>query len=436
MRLNQHFSKFDRSSSLRVRNEQLRLYKNKDGYKNYVDHFKTENNEYVELTPNGFNWKERIDEALATYKDIVGKKPRANFITTVSVVESVPESWSDDVAKEYFNAKCEWFENYMYEHGLKEESFLSMSIHLDETTPHATMVFLPIDKDGKLNCKNIVNKNFLFAYQRDGQEWSFNYIDNYNREHPERQIEKLEPILSEKRKHLNEQEYKEMKIEEHVKELESKHEELTDKIEKANVELKSKKEEAKTLLENERQDLIAAKDNLIDVKKDYETKVETLGELLENPQQVKRVVELAEENKSLKEELTLKDKIIQGLKEETQKLTNTINDFKSKLSRLGEKLMKSIGFEPQEEVNKFPDKEVSKVISELQEQSKQYNPKDMRVIQNEDESFKVVVKEGNDYKTLEDNFKTRQEAEDYRRGFDQTRRELVNKNIDDSIKLK
>lgn len=294
---------------------------------------------------------------------------------------------------------------------------------------HELVLLSSKDKNGvaTMQAKNELNLKF------------FNYINsNYPAQMRQRGYE-IDDIKTYDRLSDEEKEERRLRPKEHGVDAytykQKKQEEMNQQLKETQEKLETTKQEIGNL-HKEKEDLIDAKNNLNEIKEIYKARVETLGQLIDNPEQAKQVVELAEENKSLKEELSFKDKVIQGLKEETEKLTNTINDFKSKLSRLGEKLMRSIGFEPFEKTSQFPNKEVSKAIASLQDQTKQYNPKDMRVIEDEN-GFKVVVKDGSGYKTLEDGFNDRQQADEYRRGYDQTRKELVpNKEQDESLKLK
>lgn len=414
MQYNIHNEKYQTKDVIGIRKEQFREYEDKSNYKNYVDEERTKDNVYKAMSEDGDNWYKRIREAKESTEQMTGKVTRKDAVVLCSTVESVPSSWSTEVCKNYFNDKAEWFKNYLEVKGVDKDSVLSVCVHLDETTPHATYAWLPM-KDERLQAKNILDKQFLRDLQKESQDFTFSWIGRYNLEHPDNRIELLDPYqIDSGRKHLKESEYKEMKIAENVQQMESKLEETRQQIgdlEKRDEELTVKTKEA------------------VEVKQIYEDK---LIEITKAPD-IESYDSIVKENVNLKEELSLKDRIIEGLenqierfKESIDELKTSAQEWKEKFSdmahKAGSRLMEYFGYDVKDDasIRQFPSKEVSAGINELSEKSQKLDPKSLRVIPDlENEGmFRVASRQSDGtYQTIQGGFESRDLAQDWQRNY-------------------
>ena len=414
MQYNIHNEKYQTKDVIGIRKEQFREYEDKSNYKNYVDEERTKDNVYKAMSEDGDNWYKRIREAKESTEQMTGKVTRKDAVVLCSTVESVPSSWSTEVCKNYFNDKAEWFKNYLEVKGVDKDSVLSVCVHLDETTPHATYAWLPM-KDERLQAKNILDKQFLRDLQKESQDFTFSWIGRYNLEHPDNRIELLDPYqIDSGRKHLKESEYKEMKIAENVQQMESKLEETRQQIgdlEKRDEELTVKTKEA------------------VEVKQIYEDK---LIEITKAPD-IESYDSIVKENVNLKEELSLKDRIIEGLenqierfKESIDELKTSAQEWKEKFSdmahKAGSRLMEYFGYDVKDDasIRQFPSKEVSAGINELSEKSQKLDPKSLRVIPDlENEGmFRVASRQSDGtYQTIQGGFESRDLAQDWQRHY-------------------
>lgn len=148
------------------------------------------------------------------------------------------------------------------------------------------------------------------------------------------------------------------------------------------------------------------------------------------------------ENKELKEKLSLKDRIIESSEAEITKLQNTLNEWKDRFSemsqRLGSKIMSLFGFEYENEnIKQFPDKEIAKEFESLKEETRHYNSDNLRIVpdvQNEGLYRIVERQEDGSYITLKSGFIDRIEAQRYERnlisGFEAMNMEIVDRSIE------
>lgn len=414
MQYNIHNEKYQTKDVFGIRKEQFREYEDKSKYKNYVDETRTKDNVYKAMSDDGDNWYKRIREAKETTEEMTGKVTRKDAVVLCSTVESVPSSWSTEVCQSYFEDKAEWFKEYLERKGVDQDSMLSVCVHLDETTPHATYAWLPM-KDERLQAKNILDKQFLRDLQKESQEFTFDWIDRYNEQHPDHQIEKMDPYqIDSGRKHLKESEYKEMKIAENVQQMESKLEETKLQIgdlEKRDEELTVKTQEA------------------VKAKQIYEDKFIEIT----NAPDIESYDSVVKENVDLKQELSLKDRIIEGLenqiarfKESIDELKTSAQEWKEKFSdmahKAGSRLMEYFGYDVKDDasIRQFPSKEVSAGINELSEKSQELDPKSLRVIPDlENEGmFRVASRQSDGtYQTIQGGFESRDLAQDWQRNY-------------------
>ena len=131
-------------------NEQERkgLIRNKD-----IDLSKTHLN--YDLVESNFNLYQRIKKRVEEVRE--NSRIQKNSVVDVSNIITLNkeqfEEWGEDKSKGYFREVYNYFCN---EFG--EEKVVSAKVHMDETTPHMHLHFVPI-KDGKLQCRSVLNQS-------------------------------------------------------------------------------------------------------------------------------------------------------------------------------------------------------------------------------------------------------------------------------------
>lgn len=412
MQYNFHNEKFKYSDLGGIHREQFREYRDTSLYKNDVNHELTEKNVYFELTENGKNWYAHVKQAKESTSLITGKAVRKDGVVLCSTVESVPKSWDEESCKNYFLDKAKWYDGYLQEKaGVDKDCMLSVCVHFDESTPHATYSWLPM-KDGKLQARNILTRDFLKALQSDSQTFTFEWIERYEQQHS-MHLEHLEPIMSGSQKqHLAEAEYKKEQIRTQVEELKQEHEEVRQKLDQVNKE-------------------IIEKTMAPDIQS-YETVVQ--------------------ENHVLKEELSLKDRVIEALQKEkaalqetVKHLTETVQEWKEKFDLLahkaGQRLMKTFGFDVSTDatVPEYPSVKVKEVLSDMKQEVERYDQTSLRVVPDMEAigQYKIVArKQTGEYEKVKSGFKTREEAEAYRRKYGKAKMHLTEQYRNENMKIR
>lgn len=405
MQYNFHNEKYKQSDIGGIHKEQFREYSDAASYKNEVDPELTKNNETIEMSKDGFNWFKRVREAKELNSKTTGRATRKDTVVLCSTVESVPKSWSMDTCKEYFRDKAVWYDNYLQSKaGVDKGSMLSVCVHLDETTPHATYVWIP-QKDGKLQAKNIISREFLRSQQQDSQKFTMEWVDSYM-EKKQMQLEKLEPIVSgSKRQHLSEAEYKKEQIRQKVEMLESKHVEMVEKNDQAvkeNKEIQKEYETAKRGIAD-----IAAREDKV---RESEKQIIAITKAPD----MRSYVEIKKENYQLKEELSMKDKIIAKLKESVE---GWKKKFETLAHELGNRIMRKLGFNDMQS-REMPSSKAMDAIEGFTESMKINKHTSFNVIpdfENEGKFSIVSLNRHGEYEVIETGFNSREEATERKR---------------------
>lgn len=401
MQYNLHNEKYKLQDVVGIHKEQFREYADKTKYKNDVDDERTELNRYIELSQGGKEWYRRIKEAKITTEERTGRTLRKDAVVLCSTVEAVPGSWNLAVADKYFEDKARWMKNYLKTAAnVDEHCMLSVCIHHDESNAHATYAWMPV-RDGRFQCRSIVTRDFLKALQSDSQTFTFEWIERYERENS-LQLEHLDPILSgSQRQHLAEAEYKKEQIRTQVEELRQEHEEVRQKLDKVNQEIIEK--------------------TMAPDLQSYETVVH--------------------ENHELKEELSLKDRVIEALQKEkavlqetVKHLSETVQEWKERFDLLahkaGQRLMKTFGFDVSTDatVPEYPSVKVKEVLSDMKQEVERFEQSSLRVVPDTEAAgqYRIVTrKQTGEYEKVKSGFKTREEAEAYRREFGKAKMHLT-----------
>lgn len=100
--------------------------------------------------------KERVDQ-LKSEKKRVQKNSVITYSNIITIPESVAKEMSNDQMHDYFKTCHDYFVDRF-----GKENVLSSKIHLDESTPHMHLHFMPIDKEtGRLQARTTMNKAAL-----------------------------------------------------------------------------------------------------------------------------------------------------------------------------------------------------------------------------------------------------------------------------------
>lgn len=380
MQYNFHIEKYKTGDVGGIRREQLRQYVDNSKYKNYVDISRSGENLYKGMKEDGsgLDWSAEIKAAKDRTMNSTGRAVRKDAVVLCSAVESVPASWPNEACRDYFSAKGQWFREYLQEKGGADRDCLkSMAVHLDETTPHCTYAFVP-EKDGRLQAKNILTKSFLRDLQKDGYDFTTKWVKEHGMS-----LEELKPYkVGSERRHLTEVEYKEERVQAREKAL--------------------------------------------------EIEERAIAELQQAPD-FKEYRETITENRRLKEELSLKDRLIERLQAERNRLFDAAEKLRLQLSDItrqaGSKLMALMGYgqDMDRSLNPYPEKHVSAGIREMMGGVELKDARQYRVIPDPEETgkFRVAYREkSGDYKTVKGGFETREEASLFRNNITDASQEM------------
>lgn len=130
------------------RNEKAGFIRNKD-----IDLSKTHLN--YDLVESNFNLYQRVKKRVEEVRE--NSRIQKNSVVDVSNIITLNkeqfEEWGENKSKEYFR---EVYNYFCDEFG--KENVVSAKVHMDETTPHMHLHFVPI-KDGKLQCRSVLNQS-------------------------------------------------------------------------------------------------------------------------------------------------------------------------------------------------------------------------------------------------------------------------------------
>lgn len=163
---------------------------------------------------------------------------------------------------------------------------------------------------------------------------------------------------------------------------------------------------------------------------------------------VKSYENVLQENKILREELSLKDKIIERLTEErdhfreiADQLKETAVEWRNRFSdvahRVGSRIMEMCGYDVSDDktIKEYPDRDVSAGISEMTKSLDGIEVKQLRVIpdNNTPGAFRIACRDTDgQYRTVRDGFENRKQAEEWRRNVTDANREIF-RSLDEDL---
>lgn len=127
----------------------------------------------AKVEDNAYMWKgnpeERARRAMAKWRKNLPEKVRKNAVLGAQAVFSFSHELLQDKKfnhKKYL-ADCLKFCNNHF----GQDNIVSWAVHLDERTPHISVIFLPKDENGKLNARKI------FGNKKNMSEWQDKFHD-------------------------------------------------------------------------------------------------------------------------------------------------------------------------------------------------------------------------------------------------------------------
>lgn len=100
---------------------------------------------------------------------------RKDLIVMVDLIITCPQNLTDAEARDFFKCTYDFcVDRYGRKSGLGEDCIISSYVHLDETTPHMHVAFLPIieTNGAKRFCsKEMINRKELQTLHKDMQSW-------------------------------------------------------------------------------------------------------------------------------------------------------------------------------------------------------------------------------------------------------------------------
>lgn len=107
------------------------------------------------------------NEAIRRYDERLQEagRRRKDAVTLMTAIITLPQDVRKGNEQRFFNEVLNYNRKI-----LGEENLIFATIHYDELTPHIHMGFTPI-KDEKLQCKNIMNRDFLQHYHKGLQSY-------------------------------------------------------------------------------------------------------------------------------------------------------------------------------------------------------------------------------------------------------------------------
>ncbi|ELC8454854.1 plasmid recombination protein [Clostridium perfringens] len=252
------------------------------------------------------------------------------------------EEWEEDKFKEYFR---EVYNYFCDEFG--KENVVSAKVHMDETTPHMHLHFVPI-KDGKLQCRSVLNQSRFNKVHTNApkylQEKGFNVVRGNGKTKERGNIDNIHEYKKEIENILL-NELKNLKID-----LEAHRGALNDILDLEHLEYK------KTLLTGE----IKLKNDMFD-------------------SMVNSIKNLTIENNDLKENLKSKDKKIEKIENELKSMDFKLTEKEYLISKLNKRkrdVKEELRKEYEEQLNEhmndwFKVKELQREIFKIEVENKE-----------------------------------------------------------------
>lgn len=157
-----HWKKFKLGDSKRIMREAFREC---DSKSEFYDKEKSKRNVYL------WNYQKATERLNKRLEDI--PKRKKDTVILMNEVITLPKQVRKEDQRKFFNTVI-----HFDAEKLGAENLIFACVHNDELTPHLHIAFTPI-KEGKWNCKQIMNRNFLKSYHKELQE-RINQVFDYD----------------------------------------------------------------------------------------------------------------------------------------------------------------------------------------------------------------------------------------------------------------
>ena len=106
-----------------------------------------------DFVSDSLNLYQRVKKRIDDVRDVsrIQKNSVVMYSNVITINKDTHKVWGDSKSKEYFKEVYQYFCN---EFG--KENVVSAKVHLDETTPHMHLHFVPISKEGKLQARKVM----------------------------------------------------------------------------------------------------------------------------------------------------------------------------------------------------------------------------------------------------------------------------------------
>ena len=269
----------------KISNEEINLDKT---YKNY-DLVKSNLNLYQRI-------KQRVEDVRENSR--IQKNSVVSYSNIITVNKETFKKWGEKKSKEYLEEVYNYFCN---EFG--KENVVSAKVHLDETTPHMHLHFVPISSEGKLQARKVMTPGRINKVHSEAVKWL-----------QERDFDVTRGKGATGRKNIKDiHKYKSQKLKEDIENLEKKKTLLISNIEKILNENVFEVPKVKELLDDisfKFKESLFSKDKLTIGKSDLDDIVNSYKDLVnENLYLKKQKFDLEIKNNELSFEIeSLKDK--------------------------------------------------------------------------------------------------------------------------------
>lgn len=412
----------------------------------------------------------KVDEINSERREAGKRALRSDAVSVAEIVEKPPIDYMKDLSyeekKKFLSDSHEVMKSLINEWNPDWQVIAAVQHH-DEfgglsAHNHELVLLSSHDKNGvpTMQAKSELNLKFFnfinTHYSEKMREYGYDVEDVkvYDRLSEE---EKEERKLHPKEHGVDAYIYKEKKLKEtsqEIEELETKHKEISQKVSDAEQQhqaisekLDAAHDDLRRIQKRTAETLVAGKkaEKKISAvqqrEKNVENREKQIVEITGSPT-IDSYVSVKEENVRLKDELSLKDKIIAQLQEQNNKLRQTLHSWSEKIQHLGRRMASALGFNESEyagSIQEYPDQTVKEAYENAVGQVKKIDPFTLRVIPDRDNPNQYALasraKDGT-YKPIETGFASRESADARRRELTQAKKTLdesVSKKLDENL---
>ena len=185
-----HMGKYTRGNVFGLQKHNQRENKN---YSNTnIDKQKLDLNYDFENKIN-INYLDKIDMIIKKYRSNTKKAVRKDAIVFIDTIISSDNEFfknlTENETKSFFKYSYKYLSNK-----IGKNNIISAVVHMDEYTPHMHFNFVPINQDGSLSAKKMINRNFLRNIQSELPQYLKDKGFNIERGMENSLLRHLEPL--------------------------------------------------------------------------------------------------------------------------------------------------------------------------------------------------------------------------------------------------